>query len=143
MARDFRSRTNVSCLAMLVLTGCDGEPNVPTAILSPDGDLTLSVQKSDLGACCANRVRIVGNVFDDKPQQLAEIEGASDVRYNWEDADTLSIVACNATKVTFRSGFQNNNFTRRFILSVENERPEEDDARVLCASERFAQMTPL
>lgn len=143
MARLLRTRSIGAFLATLALMGCDDEPNVTTAVSSPDGAFALSVRKSDLGACCASRVRITGGVFGDKPEQLAEIEGSSDIRYTWTDANTLSIVACNATEVTFRSGFQNQDYTRRFILSVENERPEEDGDRVLCASDRFAQMVPL
>lgn len=133
-----------ACLTALVLTGCgDNESAVTHTISSPDGTHVLDVSKSDLGACCASRVTISGSVFGGERQQLAAIEGSSDVRYAWTDDTTLSIMACNATQVTYHSGFQNEGFTDRFILSVENERPDEDGDRVLCGSARFGEMTPL
>lgn len=143
MTRAFRSRSIGAIIVALALTGCSDEPEVTTVVASPDGAIVFNVLKSDLGACCASLVRITGTVFGDEPEQLAEIEGSSDIRYTWTDASTLSIVACNATEVTFRSSFQNEDYTRRFILSVENERPREDGDRVLCTSDRFSRMLPL
>ena len=143
MTHAFRNRFIGAFLTASALTSCADERNTSSVIASPDGAFALNVLKSDLGACCSSSVRITGTVFSDEPEQLAEIEGSSDIRYAWTDASTLSIVVCNATEVTFRSGFQNQDYTRRFILSVENERPGEDGDRVLCTSDRFAGMLPL
>lgn len=132
-----------ACLAALVVAGCGGTPEVVGSIKSPDGEVILTVSKSDPGACCTNRVLISGNVFGEGVEELAEIKGSSDVRYAWSNTDTLSVLACNAKMVSLRSGFQNSDFSRRFILSVENERPQEDRDRVLCSSGRFERMTPL
>lgn len=138
-----RSRFVGASLAALALTACGDEPDIVTSVSSPDGAVTLKVLKSDLGACCASRVRITGSVFGGQTEQIAEIQGTSDIRYAWADEYTLTIVACNAAEVTFRSGFQDQGYTRRFILSVENERPEEDGDRILCTSERFERMGAL
>lgn len=136
-------RAVIGLLAVLPLTGCGDDPDVVTTIKSPDGAIVLKVVKSDLGACCANRISVSGSIFAGQTESLAEIEGSSDVRYEWRDRDMLSIVACNATEVTFRSGLQNEDYTRRFILSIENERPGEDRDRVLCSSERVRRMHQL
>lgn len=139
----FLNRAIAGLLAVLPLTGCGDDSEVVSAIKSPDGDIALKVVKSDLGACCASRIGISGSVFGGQTEPLAEIKGSSDVRYEWRDRDTLSIVACNATETNFRSGLLNEDYTRRFILSVENERPGEDSDRVQCSSERFRRMLEL
>ena len=130
-------------MVALALTGCGDAAEVVGTINSPNGDIALTVKKSDLGACCTSRLFVSGTVFGNEAEGLAEIGGAGDVRYEWIDPVTLAIVACNATEASFRSGFQNADFTRRFILSVENERPVQDGDRVECSSDRFERMTPL
>lgn len=130
-------------LVTAVLGGCTAASEVVRVIKSPSGDVTLTVKKSDLGACCASLVQVSGNVFGQVVEDLAEIRGSGDVRYKWTDPASLSIVACNAIAASFRSGFQNHDYQRRSVLSVENERPSEDGDRVVCSSDRFRAMAPL
>jgi len=127
----------------LALAGCGKAPETITTLKSPKGDLILTVRKADLGACCDNTILISGKVFGHAVDEVATIDGSSGVGYTWKDSDTLSIIACNARNISFRSGFQNEDYSRRFILTVENERPSEDSDRVVCNGDRFEHMTPL
>lgn len=126
-----------------MLSSCGDAPDIERVIKSSSGQIALTVKKFDLGSCCTNRTLISGNVFGQHIEDLAEIDGSGDIRYEWTGPETLSIVACNSTAASFRSGFQNQSFTRRLVLSVENERPREDRDRVICSSDRFERMSPL
>lgn len=130
-------------LATCLLTACQLNSEASESLDSPNPELLVTYQKRDLGACCKSTIYIAGNVFGREVTDLAAIRGTLNVRYEWQDPLTLSILACNASKVEFRSSFTNQDYTQRFMLTIENERPSVDSASVRCESERFQSMKPL
>jgi len=126
---------------VFVMAACADSPEPLQRVVSPDGDIILFVTKTDLGSCCSNRLAISAQVFGKDVENLAEIKGGSQIGYKWSDPDTLEIVACNANEASFRSGFTNDDYARRFIVAVQNERPSEDGNRVICNSSLFQGFT--
>ena len=110
---------------------------------SPDGAVQLKVTKKDLGGCCSNMLRASATIFGKEVKDLLEISGSSEVRYQWTSSDALSVVACNARQIAYRSSFSNADYSRRFVVSVENEAPQEANGSIICTSDRFQRMKAL
>lgn len=138
-----RCRSLTICLIVAVVAACSKGSETVETIVSPSREVTLTVRKSDLGACCSNRLLISAKVFGTTVDDLADIRGSSDIRYEWSDPDTLSIIACNASEASYRSDFTNRDYTKRFIVSVRNVRPNEDGDRVVCSTPQFRRLTEL
>lgn len=130
-------------LAAFVLSACSNASTTVHTMESPDGVVQLKVTKKDLGACCSNVLKASASVFGKEVEDLLEIKGSSDVRYQWTGSDTLSIVACDARQIAYRSSFSNADYSRRFVVSVENEAPQEANGSVICTSDRFQRMKAL
>jgi hypothetical protein len=128
---------------MFALSACSNAPTTVQTMQSPDASVELKVIKKDLGACCSNVLEASASIFGEEVENLLEIQGSSDVRYQWTGSDALSVVACNARKIAYRSSFSNADYSRRFVVSVQNEAPQEANGSITCTSERFQRMKAL
>ena len=134
---------STAAIAALALFGCSNAQEVVQTMQSPDGAVQLEVIKKDLGGCCSNILRASASIFGKEVKDLLEIRGSSEVRYQWTGSDALSVVACDARQIAYRSSFSNADYSRRFVVSVENEAPQEIGGTVVCTGDRFQRMKAL
>lgn len=136
----------LSILAMLpfLLSACSRNENPEAILKSPNGDYTIELYGTDLGACCTSRMyaNIISKdgAFAGLDEKLFEIEGG-EVRVDWAEPYHVHVRVCNAKSITYKSDFSNYDFSQYIHVSVENILPQRADGEVICP-EKISDIEP-
>ena len=113
---------------MAVATGCnDRGARSHTTVRSPDGHLSLAIEKTDRGSCCTSSIVAEIANFPENPamdgRRIFEIRGSTDTRLQWNGPHTIRVLACDATSISHESGLHNADLSKRIFVTVVNLQP--------------------